>query len=106
MEAIMKKDNWLASAGLIYVAAWVIGLLIESSPSSTSASTAELTTYFATHQYAHMIQSYLIDGIAGIAILIFAASVTDVFRKHDGENTALSGIVFGAGIAAASVSLV
>ena len=102
----MNRANWLASAGLVYVVAWVVGLLIEFNSPGPSASTADLTAYFLTHQQAHMLQSYLIDGIAGVAMLVFAASVAGVFQKFGDESVTLSRIVFGAGVAAASVSVV
>jgi hypothetical protein len=106
MEAMMNRSNWLSSAGLVYVLVWIVGLLLESDTPGSTASTADLTAYFLAHQQAHMIQSYLIDGIAGVAILVFAATVAGIFRKFDEENPTLSSIVFGAGVAAASVSLV
>ncbi len=101
----MNRRNWLASAGLVYVVVWVIGLMIESDTPGSSASATELTAYFATHQSAHLIQSYLIDGIAGIALLVFTASLVAFFQKAD-DNTTLQNVILGAGIAAGSVSLV
>jgi len=101
----MSGRNWLASPGLVYVGAWVAGLLIESNTPGSSASTADLRAYFLTHRQAHLIQSYVIDGIAGVAVLVFAAVLKGVFRKVDSETATLSDVVLGAGVAAASVSL-
>jgi hypothetical protein len=102
----MKNKNWLYYSGFIYVAAWIIGLLIESGSPAPSAGQAVLLAYFTAHRQSHMIQAYLIDGIAGIAILIFSAAMADHFRKLNGESSSLTHIVLGAGITAASVSLV
>jgi hypothetical protein len=102
----MKNRNWLAYAGVIYVMTWIIGLLIESGLPSSSANQTELLAYFTTHQQSHMIQAYLIDGIAGIAILVFSAALAAHFRNLESDNSSFAQIVLGAGIAAASVSLV
>jgi hypothetical protein len=102
----MKNRNWLAYAGFIYVVAWIIGLLIETGSPASSAGQTELLVYFTAHQQSHMIQSYLIDGVAGIAILVFSAAVANHFRNLESGDSSLAQIVLGAGIAAASVSLV
>ncbi len=103
----MKSRNWLAAAGILYVVVWVIGLLIASGSPGTSASTAELTTHFLAHRSAHLIRSYLIDGIAGVAVLIFAGALANVFRSFDdSQNAILTSVLWGAGVAAASISLV
>ena len=102
----MNKRNWLALSGLIYVLVWVIGLLIPTGSLSASASNAEIQQILLTNQQARMLQISLIDGIAGIAILLFAASVTSLFRKLDDKNESLASVILGAGIAAGSISLV
>ncbi|MCB9113228.1 MAG: hypothetical protein H6634_18435 [Anaerolineales bacterium] len=101
----MKKNNWLNYAGFVYVAAWIIGLLIESGSPAPSAGGATLLAYFTAHRQSHMIQSYLIDGVAGIAILLFTSAMVDHFRKANGASALLQ-VVLGAGIAATSLSLV
>jgi hypothetical protein len=103
---MMKDNKWLASAGFVYVAAWVIGLLLEFDTPGATASNADLTSYFLAHQQVHMIQAYLIDGLAGIAILVFAVMLKNYFGKAGRDFVPPSDIVLGAGIAAASVSLV
>lgn len=99
----MKNKNWLSYAGFVYVIVWTLGLLIEFGSPAPSAAQAELVAYFTTHAYSHMLQAYLIDGIAGIAILIFSAQVAQHFSTRNDEAPH---IVRGAGIAAASVSLI
>lgn len=100
----MNKRNWLAFFGFLYVAVWVIGLLIPTGTLSPSMSNAELQQVLLAHQQARMIQVYLIDGVAGISILLFAVSVASRFEFTD-EKT-LARVVLGAGIAAGSISLV
>jgi hypothetical protein len=101
----MKNKNWLNYAGFIYVAAWIVGLLIESGTPTPSAGGTALLAYFTAHHQSHMIQAYLIDGVAGIAILLFSAAMADHFRKANGESALLQ-VVLGSGIAATSLSLV
>jgi hypothetical protein len=101
----MKNKNWLNYAGFIYVAAWIVGLLIESGTPTPSAGGTALLAYFTAHRQGHLIQSYLIDGVAGIAILLFSAAMADHFRKANGESALLQ-VVLGSGIAATSLSLV
>jgi hypothetical protein len=103
-SSIMKGRYWAASAGLVFVVAWVIGLLIEPGAPASTASAAQVTAYFLAHQQAQLIQSYLIDGIAGAALIVFAAALKNFLQKFDGEST-LPDVVFGAAVAAASVSL-
>ena len=100
----MNKRNWLAVSGLIYVAVWVLGLLIPTGTLSASMSNAELQKVLLTHQPARLIQVYLIDGAAGIAILLFAVAVTSLFQSAEERN--LTRVVLGAGIAAGTLSLV
>ena len=106
METIMNKRNRLALSGLVYVVVWVIGLLIPAGTPSVSTSNAEIQQILLANQLARMVQVYLIDGIAGISILLFAASAANLFRKLDGKNEPLASVVLGAGIAAGSISLV
>ena len=101
----MRNKNWLNYAGFIYVAAWIVGLLIESGTPTPSAGGTALLAYFTAHQQSHMIQAYLIDGVTGIAILLFSAAVVNHFRKVDGDSPLLH-VVLGAGITATGVSLV
>ena len=102
----MNNNKWLAFAGFVYVAAWVIGLLLESNTPGVTASNAELRTYFLGHQQIHMLQAYLIDGIAGVAILVFAVMLKNSFEKNNVDFVLPTDMIMGAGITATSVSLV
>jgi hypothetical protein len=106
METIMNKRNRLALSGLVYVLVWVMGLLIPTGTPSPSMSNAEIQQILLANQLARMVQVYLIDGIAGISILLFAASVANLSRKFDDKNEPFASVVLGAGIAAGSISLV
>ena len=103
----MKKRNSLALFGFVYVLAWVIGLAIPTGTLSSSMSNLEIQRVLLDHQQARLLQVYLIDGIAGISILLFAVSVASLFQTSDNEkNASLASVVLSAGIAAGSISLV
>jgi len=100
----MNKRNWLAFFGFVYVLVWVIGLVIPTGAPSASMSNAEIQQILLANQLARMIQVYLIDGIAGISIFLFAVAASSLFQSTDEKNRA--GVVLGAGIAAGAISLV
>jgi hypothetical protein len=88
------------------VAVWVIGLMIPIETLSISMSSSEIQQVLLSHHQARMVQVYLIDGIAGISILLFAASVANLFPTSDEKNAFLASVVLSSGIAAGSISLV
>jgi hypothetical protein len=101
-----NEGRWIAASGLVFVAAWVVGLFISFSSPAATASIADWTAYYLGHSGAAMFQTYLIDGLTAAALVVFAAALRSALRRFEGESTTLSSIVFGAGVAAASVSLV
>lgn len=102
----VKARPWIASAGLIYVVVWIIGLVITPSTPAFNSNATEVKEYFINHQTMAMIQIYLIDGIAGATLLAFSAALKEAFKKFDGQDSAISNVIFGAGVAAFSISLV
>jgi hypothetical protein len=105
--AMMKGGRWIGFAGFTYVVAWLIGLAIgmaTSSPGPTD-STSTIGAYFSSHREIAMIQAYLLDGIAGVALIVFAAALRSALRRFEGESATISSVLFGAGVAAGTVSL-
>ena len=102
----MNKRNWLTFSGLVYVLVWVIGLLIPTGSLSASPSNTEIQQVLVAHQLARSIQVYLIDGIAGVSILLFAVMAANLFQYTDEKNSPIVSVVMGAGIAAGSISLI
>jgi len=100
----MNKRNWLALSGLIYVLVWAIGLLIPTGTLSPSMFNAELQQVLLANQLARLIQVYLIDGVAGISILLFAVAIANQFQSAEDRN--LARVVMSAGVAAGTISLV
>jgi hypothetical protein len=105
--ALMEGGRWIAGAGFAYVAAWLIGLAIGMATSSPAPTDAIQTieAYFRAHREAAMIQAYFLDGLAGAALIVFAAALRGALRRFEGERATVSSILFGTGVAAGSVSL-
>lgn len=100
----MNKRNLLAFFGFLYVVVWVIGLLIPTGTLSPSMSNAEIQQVLVSHQLARWVQIYLIDGIAGVSVLLFGVMAASFFQLA--EEKKLAWVVLGAGIAAGTISLV
>jgi hypothetical protein len=106
-EIRMQGGRWIAFSGWAYVLAWIVGLVIgfaTASPGPTDIIST-IGTYFSTHREAAMIQAYFLDGLAGAALIVFAAALRSALRRFEGESAVLSSILFGAGVAAGTVSL-
>ena len=105
--ALMEGGRWIAGAGFAYVAAWLIGLAIGMATSSPAPTDAiqKIEAYFRAQREAAMIQAYFLDGLAGAALIVFAAALHSALRRFEGERATVSSILFGAGVAAGSVSL-
>jgi len=104
---MIKGGRWIAFAGCVYVVAWLVGLAIglaTSSPGSTD-SVSTIGAYFSSHREVAMIQAYLLDGITEVSLIVFAASLYSALRSFEGGSATVSSILFGAGVAAGTVSL-
>jgi len=102
-EATTTDAARLAGAGGVYVAAWVLGLFMAPTAPSSTASDAEIHSFFATHHSATLLQALFVHGIAGIALAAFVVSLTRVLAARTGPARML---VLGGGLAAALLSLV
>src|SRR5436305_11773238 len=100
--ATMKGGRWIAFAGWTYVVAWLIGLAIgmaTSSPGPTDPAST-IGAYFSSHREVAMIQAYLLDGIAGVALIVFAAALRGALRRFEGESATVSSVLVGARVPA------
>ena len=98
-----RDSRWIAVSGLVFVAAWVVGLVIASPPAAT-APTATVIAYYQANREMAMLQTYLINGLTGATLIVFAAALRSVLRRFEGESSTLSSILFGAGMVVASLS--
>ena len=101
--ADLKRPRALASAGAVYVAAWLIGLAIAPSAPSSDAADASIQTFYADNGSAALLQATLVHGIAGVALAVFVVTLARRLAAATGERTVL---VLAAGLAAAAVSLI
>ena len=94
----------LRLAALVYVGAWIVGLLVAPSAPSQTASDAKVEAFFVGHHSATLIQALLVHGLAGIAFGVFVITLARCLGIARPNAT---GLVFvAAGLAAVAVSLV
>ncbi len=63
-------------SGLVYVAAWLIGLALASSGPAPFDPAAEVHEYFIDHRSVALVQSLLVHGVAGVALIAFAVALS------------------------------
>jgi hypothetical protein len=98
-----RDSRWIAISGLVFVAAWIVGLVVTAPPAAT-APTATVIAYYQAHREIAMLQTYLISGLTGAALLVFTAALCSALRQVEGKSSTLSNILFGAGMVVASLS--
>lgn len=101
-----SDSRWIAVSGLAFVVAWVAGLVFVPSAPAANADPGEWVGYLTAHGGDVMLQVYLINGLTGTALIIFAAAMRSALRRFEGASSTLSNVLLGGGIAAASVSFV
>ena len=95
---------WLAAAGLVYVAAWVVGLVIDPHAPDLMAPAAELAAFYQAHGPQHLAQVFLIHGVAALALVSLAAALWGALQGHT-DRRALATLSFGAAVVASGLSL-
>jgi hypothetical protein len=98
-----RDSRWIAASGLLFIAAWVVGLVIASPPAAT-APTSSVIAYYQANREIAMLQTYLISGVTGAALIVFSAALRSALHRFEGESSTLSSILLGAGMVAASLS--
>jgi hypothetical protein len=90
------------TAGVTFVSAWIIGLILAASGPKPTDSATKIAGYFAAHEHKSMIAHLLIDGVAGAAIIAIAFSLRNYLRGGGERRLRLT--MFVAGVAAGLVS--
>jgi len=98
------RRPWLAAAGFVYVAAWVVGLVIDPQAPNLMTPATELAAFYQAHASQHLAQVFLIHGVAALALVSLAAALGGALRE-DADTTALATLSFGAAVVAAGLSL-
>ena len=76
----MKK--FAVVAGVAYILAWIIGLVIASGGPEPDDPATKVASYFAQHEYSALLGHLFVDGIAGLALIALAV----VIRRFVGAN--------------------
>ena len=102
--SIKRRENRaVLVGGLLFVAAWIIGLVVASPPAVTAPADT-LTMYYRGHTGLAMLQVYVTNGLTGILLLIFVAALHNAFRSADAESSTTSTVLLMAGTVAVSLS--
>ena len=103
-----EAGRWISWAAFVYVVAWVLGLAIGFGTGAPGPldSPQTITTYYSQHRQLAMLQAYLVDGVAGIALVVFGAGLWSAFSPLEGERRPGASVVLGMAIVAGAVSLV
>lgn len=96
-----RRGRLVSTAGAVYVASWVTGLVSGPSAPAATASAEQIHMYYATEGPSILVQSSYIHGIAGIAIAVLALAIP----AATSASTALGRLITSAGMTAALVSL-
>jgi len=95
-------ERRLSVAGAAYVTAWVVGLLSGPTTPSATAAAEDIHRYYLDSPSAILVQSSLIHGIAGAALLVLATTIPIATGAARGIRRA----VIGSGAVAAVLSFV
>lgn len=96
--------SWGAWAGIAYVLAWLIGLFLAPSAPDPFGSAGTIDAYFSAHRPAAMIQSVLIHGLAGVALLGLAAALWG-YLAAAGDTAVPRRVMLAAGVSACHLTV-
>jgi hypothetical protein len=96
----MKK--FAVVAGVTYILAWIIGLVVASGGPAPDDSATKVASYFAQHEYSAMLGHLFVDGIAGLALIALAVVIRRFVGAKDPQMAKLG---FYSVLAAAATSL-
>jgi hypothetical protein len=103
LERTTRDHRWIAISGLLFVAAWIVGLLVASPPAVTTPM-ANLIAYYEAHRAMVMLQAYLANGLTGILLMVFVAALQRALRRAEGASSTLSNLLLVAGAVVTSLS--
>ena len=102
-ERATREHRWIAISGLLFVAAWVVGLLVASPPALTTPM-ATLIAYYEANRQMVIVQAYLTNGLTGILLMVFVAALQSGLRRAEGERSTLSNLLLMGGTVVTSLS--
>lgn len=95
-----RTGRRLSVAGAAYVSAWVAGLVTAPATPAATAPASAIHRYYLDHPIGILTQSALIHGVAGLALLVLAATLPSA----TGCTPALRRAVVASGVLAAVLS--
>src|SRR5262245_24385038 len=101
---ISKIERWAPIGGIIFVVLMVVGSKLISDVPTPDATDQEITKYLADGAaHTHNIIGAYLWVLGALAFLWFLTRLRSDLRRAEGGITALSNLVFGAGVAFAAV---
>ena len=101
MRRLPRLGSGLPLAGSVYVASWLVGLVVAPVGPAHDATPRVIHEFVGTNSAVLLLQSVLVHGIAGVALGLVALGVGSVVAAGRARAVAV-----GAGVAAAIASLV
>ena len=101
-----SAGQWVAGAAAVFIAAWIVGLVVAIGGPGINDSATHIASYYVDHRRASMLGTYLIDGVAGAALIVFSSGLSGTLRRIETGEQTLSRIAVAAGTAAGAVSFV
>jgi len=95
----MKK--LAVTAGIVYILAWIVGLVVASGGPEPDEPAAGVASYFARHEHSAMLGHLLVDGVAGLALVVLGIVILRFLRPSDPQMAKLG---LYAALAAAATS--
>lgn len=104
----MSERQWEragAATGVGFVAALIVSVFLVPAPPHIDASTNEIIDYVTGHRTG-LLTAALIGAVAGVLFLVFLSHLRHELQRSESGRETLSPIVYGAGLATASIAFV
>jgi hypothetical protein len=90
-------ERYAHLTGVVTVVLVIVGFAVGGDTPGGDASAAKVATFYSSHSGKEIAAAVLV-GLAGVALVFFAASLRGVLRGAEGEGGWLSTAAFGGGV--------
>jgi len=97
-------ERWAALSGLVAVALWVIGVVIDESSSLPGDDPNEILSWFQDESNTILVGAFIFM-LGSLFFLIFLGALRARLVEAEGRRALLTAIAFGAGIVATAMTL-
>lgn len=101
MNTSVRTRRWSVGAAIIYVLAWLTGLLAAPAAPGSAADANQIHAHYLEHGAQVLTQALLVHGVAGLALAVMALGIIRLSRAPK----ALRAGAAASGLGAAAVSL-